>query len=403
MSDTDEGRRPTDGTQRARRGAARGCGGSGRAGPPARGGPPAGRGGGEPPAQAGRRAEAGPRPRGAAARDQGPAGPGGLAEREAELHAARGARAHRRPARRGRQAHPAAVGLRRGGRQERRRHRRRALQRPQDAGRPAPRHRASTSSTAAPRSCSTRASTSSWPARPERSGEVVTLKEVIDDGVRALVVGRADEERVCELADALRGMRLRPGDTLLMDSRTGLLLEKLPRPEVEDLLLEEVPDISYSDIGGLDTQIEQIADAVELPFLHQELFAEHRLPAPKGILLYGPPGLRQDAHRQGGGQLPGQEGRRQDRRRARAAATSSTSRAPSCSTSTSARPSARSAWCSSGPGRRARRAGRSSSSSTRWTRCSAPAARASAPTWSRRSCRSCWPRSTASRACATSS
>ena len=125
---------------------------------------------------------------------------------------------------------------------------------------------------------------------PERSGEVVSVREVMEDGVRAVVVGRADEERVCEMADAIRGIHLRPGDTLLMDSRTGLLLEKLPRPEVEDLLLEEVPDIAYSDIGGLDTQIEEIADAVELPFLHQELFAEHRLPAPKGILLYGPPG-----------------------------------------------------------------------------------------------------------------
>jgi proteasome-associated ATPase len=125
---------------------------------------------------------------------------------------------------------------------------------------------------------------------PERNGEVVSVKEVMEDGVRALIVGRADEERVCELADAIRGTHLRPGDTLLMDSRTGLLLERLPRPEVEDLLLEEVPDIAYGDIGGLDDQIEQIADAVELPFLHQDLFAEHRLPAPKGILLYGPPG-----------------------------------------------------------------------------------------------------------------
>jgi proteasome-associated ATPase len=125
---------------------------------------------------------------------------------------------------------------------------------------------------------------------PERNGEVVSVKEVMEDGVRALIVGRADEERVCDLADAIRGTHLRPGDTLLMDSRTGMLLEKLPRPEVEDLLLEEVPDISYGDIGGLDEQIEQIADAVELPFLHQDLFAEHRLPAPKGILLYGPPG-----------------------------------------------------------------------------------------------------------------
>ncbi len=126
--------------------------------------------------------------------------------------------------------------------------------------------------------------------RPDTTGEVVTLKEVMEDGVRAIVIGRADEERVCELASAMRGIRLRNGDTLRLDPRSNMLLEKLPRPEVEDLLLEEVPDISYADIGGLDAQIEAIADAVELPFLHHELFAEHRLPAPKGILLYGPPG-----------------------------------------------------------------------------------------------------------------
>ncbi len=126
--------------------------------------------------------------------------------------------------------------------------------------------------------------------RPEITGEVVTIKELLDDGVRALVVGRADEERVCELADALRGVHLRSGDSMRLDTRSNMLLEKLPRPEVEDLLLEEVPDISYSDIGGLDDQIEQIADAVELPFLYGDLFAEHQLPAPKGILLYGPPG-----------------------------------------------------------------------------------------------------------------
>ena len=126
--------------------------------------------------------------------------------------------------------------------------------------------------------------------QPDISGEVVTVKEILDDGIRALVVGRADEERICELADAIRGTHLRPGDSLRMDPRTNMLLEKLARPEVEDLLLEEVPDISYADIGGLDAQIEQIADAVELPYLYQELFAEHRLPAPKGILLYGPPG-----------------------------------------------------------------------------------------------------------------
>ena len=125
---------------------------------------------------------------------------------------------------------------------------------------------------------------------PELAGEVVTIREVLEDGLRALVVGRADEERVCELSDEMRFLRLRAGDSALLDVRSGLLVEKLPRPEVEDLLLEEVPDISYEDIGGLDVQIDAIADAVELPYLHAELFAEHQLPAPKGILLYGPPG-----------------------------------------------------------------------------------------------------------------
>ncbi|HLT16017.1 MAG TPA: AAA family ATPase, partial [Acidimicrobiales bacterium] len=125
---------------------------------------------------------------------------------------------------------------------------------------------------------------------PEQTGEVVTVKELLEDGRRAIILGRADEERVCDLAEPLVGERLRSGDSVLMDTRSGLLLEKLPRPEVEELVLEEVPDVTYADIGGLDEQIEQIADAVELPFLHQELYAEHKLPAPKGILLYGPPG-----------------------------------------------------------------------------------------------------------------
>jgi proteasome-associated ATPase len=125
---------------------------------------------------------------------------------------------------------------------------------------------------------------------PELSGEVVTLKEILSDRRRAVVVGRTDDERVAELAEHLVGERLRAGDSLLVDPRTGLLLERLPRPEVEELVLEEVPDISYDDVGGLDAQIEQIKDAVELPFLHQALFATYELPAPKGILLYGPPG-----------------------------------------------------------------------------------------------------------------
>ncbi len=124
----------------------------------------------------------------------------------------------------------------------------------------------------------------------ELTGEVATLKELLADGTRAMIVGRADEERVVELAAWVLDERLRAGDTVLIDPRSGLLTEKLPRPEVEELVLEEVPDISYADVGGLDAQIELITDAVELPFLHQQLFADYSLPAPKGILLYGPPG-----------------------------------------------------------------------------------------------------------------
>ncbi len=119
----------------------------------------------------------------------------------------------------------------------------------------------------------------------------MTIKEVLEDRQRAIIVGRADEERVVELTDAILEGPLRAGDAALMDSRSGLLLERLlPCQEIEELVLEEVPNIGYEDIGGLDSQIEQITDAVELPFLHRDLFEEYRLPAPKGILLYGPPG-----------------------------------------------------------------------------------------------------------------
>src|SRR4249920_677478 len=122
------------------------------------------------------------------------------------------------------------------------------------------------------------------------AGEIVTFKELLPDRTRAMVVGRADEERVCELGEHLLGQKLHAGDHLLMEGRSGLLLEKLPRPEVEELVLEEVPDVSYDDVGGLDEQIEMIKDAVELPYLYGDLFREHELQPPKGILLYGPPG-----------------------------------------------------------------------------------------------------------------
>jgi len=120
-------------------------------------------------------------------------------------------------------------------------------------------------------------------------GEVVRLKDNLD-GKRAVVTLRTDEERVAELAEPLLMQRLSVGDHLLFDARSGYLLEKLPKSEVEELVLEEVPDIKYTDIGGLHDQIEQIQDAVELPVLHPELFKEHKLRAPKGVLLYGPPG-----------------------------------------------------------------------------------------------------------------
>jgi proteasome-associated ATPase len=136
----------------------------------------------------------------------------------------------------------------------------------------------------------------------ERTGEVCGLREVLSEPTvelagRALVVGHADEERVVWLAAPLTlppddpaFVPLKPGDSLLVDTKAGYAYERVPKAEVEDLVLEEVPDVDYSDIGGLFRQIEQIRDAVELPFLHAELFREYELRPPKGVLLYGPPG-----------------------------------------------------------------------------------------------------------------
>lgn len=135
-------------------------------------------------------------------------------------------------------------------------------------------------------------------------GEIGTLREILDDGRRALVVGHADEERVVWLSGPLSKVaeyddlddpdspirKLRPGDSLLVDTKAGFAFERIPKAEVEDLVLEEVPDVDYTDIGGLGRQIEQIRDAVELPFLHKDLFREYALRPPKGVLLYGPPG-----------------------------------------------------------------------------------------------------------------
>src|SRR5918998_1469001 len=121
-------------------------------------------------------------------------------------------------------------------------------------------------------------------------GEVVLLKEILEDGDRGLVVGHGDEETVVRLAQSLKTQPIRSGDSLLIDRRIHFADERVPKLDVEELVLEEVPDIDYTVIGGLGSQIEAIRDAVELPFLHKELFDEHELKAPKGILLYGPPG-----------------------------------------------------------------------------------------------------------------
>ena len=124
----------------------------------------------------------------------------------------------------------------------------------------------------------------------ETVGEVVMLKELLEGGDRALVISHADEERVVRLAEPLLDSTLRAGDSLLLEPRSGYVYERIPKAEVEELILEEVPDIAYSDIGGLSSQIVQIRDAVELPYLHADLFREHQLRPPKGVLLYGPPG-----------------------------------------------------------------------------------------------------------------
>jgi proteasome-associated ATPase len=124
----------------------------------------------------------------------------------------------------------------------------------------------------------------------ETVGEVVMLKEILEGGDRALVISHADEERIARLAEPLRNTTLRGGDSLLLEPRSGYVYERIPKAEVEELILEEVPDITYSEIGGLASQIEQIRDAIELPYLHADLFKEHRLKPPKGVLLYGPPG-----------------------------------------------------------------------------------------------------------------
>jgi len=123
----------------------------------------------------------------------------------------------------------------------------------------------------------------------EIQGDVVVLKERLDDE-RAMVMLRADGEKIGIIADPLRSTSLKPGDHLLMDPKSGYLLERLPKTDVEDLALEEVPEVGYRDVGGLAAQIQAIEDAVELPYLYPDHYKEHKLRPAKGVLLYGPPG-----------------------------------------------------------------------------------------------------------------
>ena len=123
----------------------------------------------------------------------------------------------------------------------------------------------------------------------DRQGDVVTVKQSLD-AERVIVVGRGDDEMVATLGAGLRDVKIHAGDPLLYDAKSGVALEKLPKELVDQLVLEEIPNVSYDDIGGLEVQIEQIRDAVELPYLYAELYAEHQLRPPKGVLLYGPPG-----------------------------------------------------------------------------------------------------------------
>jgi proteasome-associated ATPase len=123
----------------------------------------------------------------------------------------------------------------------------------------------------------------------EQSGEVLRIREILDDH-RVVVIARADDESVIGRSDAMKDVFLRPGDYVRIDPKTRLILEKMERPEMEELVLEEVPDVTYAQVGGLADQIEQIRDTVELPYLHRDLFKEYELEPPKGILLYGPPG-----------------------------------------------------------------------------------------------------------------
>ena len=127
------------------------------------------------------------------------------------------------------------------------------------------------------------------PAPSEQQGEIVYVKEILDSG-RIIVSGESGVDRAALLSRSLPAASLAVGDHVMIDARSGIILEKLPKSEVGQVVLEEIPDVTFEDIGGLDEELEIVRDAVELPFLYPDLFKEYHLPAPKGVLLYGPPG-----------------------------------------------------------------------------------------------------------------
>src|SRR4051812_24173982 len=228
----------------------------------------------------------------------------------------------------------------------------------------------------------------------ERVGEVVTVKERIDHE-RVVVVTHGDEERVCRIATPLLAEVIRVGDSLTLDPRSNFVHEVIPKLEVEELVLEEVPDVDYEDIGGLSGQIEQIRDAVELPFLHPELYREHALKPPKGVLLYGPPGCGKTLIAKA---VAASLARQVAARTGKATEKSYflNIKGPELLNKYVGETERHIRLIFSGPARRRPTARRSWSSSTRWTPSSAPAAPGCPATWRRRSSRSCWPRSTAS-------
>ena len=110
-------------------------------------------------------------------------------------------------------------------------------------------------------------------------GVVMRISEFVDGGgdadgdVRVLASTPQGDTHVIHLATPLVGS-VRVGDNVLADVKSGFAFERISQAEVTQLALEEIPDVTYDDIGGLDAQIEQVRDAVEMPVDHPELYRE---------------------------------------------------------------------------------------------------------------------------------